>query len=155
MKNLIASITLSLFMAANEPVVGEYSFVDRVREEINSVDTKSIPTDYLLSMAILETGYGTGSLYKRTNNLFSLTVDCTKTGVLHTANHCYRRYIRSSLSVEDVVQVLNQLPTYGICIKKETLKSPHKFFFALQRAGYAEDPHYAQKLERVYKGLQK
>jgi len=62
----------------------------------------------------------------------------------------FRSYQDFSGSLNDYVAFIQGNPRYQQAI--EQTQSPDKYFDALQEAGYATDPAYAEKVMSVYKG---
>lgn len=113
----------------------------------------------IIAQAALETGWGksvkTGQL-----NLFGIkadgawqgdsirqpTLEC-KDGVLQKEHANFRAYSSIAASVHDYVNFLKSNPRYQQAIKAGN--NEKAFVHHLSSAGYATDPHYANKLARI------
>jgi len=123
--------------------------------------------DVLLAQAALETGWGRhvmqGDGGRSSYNLFGIkadarwqgpTVDVTTTEYRH--GHAvrekarFRAYTGYEESFRDYVAFLRDNPRYGKALAQSD--EPHQFIKALQHAGYATDPHYANKVVAVMRG---
>jgi len=115
----------------------------------------------LLAQAALETGWG-GAVIQRpdgtsSHNLFNIKADSrwdgaqvgTRTleyrdGVAVREHASFRAYDSYEESFSDYVSFLKENPRYREAL--ESSADPHAYVEALQRAGYATDPEYAQKI---------
>lgn len=134
--------------------VQELSFEQQLYSELLLIDTRGIDPRYLLAMAILETGHGTGGVYGETHNLFSIKAQ-GYSGDSFCTDVCYRRYRDNHESVQDFVRLITTRSRYQIAYKYALMDERKQFFRALQNAKYAEDPHYAQKLEKAFQDFQR
>lgn len=123
----------------------------------------------MVAQAALETGWGQHMVKdaygKNANNLFNIKADSrwqgdsvkTQTvefrdGIAVKETARFRRYDSISNSVQDFVGFLQSNPRYGDALKKAG--DGNQFVEALQQAGYATDPHYANKIKAVYQKVQ-
>jgi flagellar rod assembly protein/muramidase FlgJ len=118
----------------------------------------------LLAQAALETGWGKnmmqGNNGSTANNLFGIKAGSRWQGATTTANSleyengqpvmrqsAFRRYGSFAQSMEDYIELIGNNSRYSKA--KAVAHDPDAYFDALQQAGYATDPHYAQKLKQV------
>lgn len=137
------------------PVLHVQSFEERTKNEINSVDTKGIPTDYLLAIAELESGNGRGAIFRQTKNLFSITEEKTTHNPFFFAKNQYHKvYGTDTQSIQDIIRLLTLRRRYRLAYKEAILDNHNQFFMELQKSGYAgSDKHYAEKLERIFEEI--
>ena len=119
----------------------------------------------MIAQAALETGWGKHMVKdgngESANNLFNIKADGrwqgdsvkTKTlefkdGVAVKESARFRRYESIEKSVQDFVDFIQQNPRYQNALQHS--QDGHRFIDALQGAGYATDPHYAEKIKAVY-----
>ncbi|KZN55010.1 flagellar assembly peptidoglycan hydrolase FlgJ [Pseudoalteromonas luteoviolacea] len=123
----------------------------------------------MVAQAALETGWGKHVIAKPDGNssfnLFNIKADSRWKGdsaskmtlefeqglpVKKQAN--FRAYESIKQSFNDYVDFLQSNPRYGDALKKAA--SPSDYLEALQQAGYATDPNYANKIKNVMGGEQ-
>ncbi|MBT6278149.1 MAG: flagellar assembly peptidoglycan hydrolase FlgJ [Chromatiales bacterium] len=121
----------------------------------------------LLAQAALESGWGTATARhadgRSSHNLFGIKAHGHWSGDrVQSATHEYERgqrvarddafraYNTYADSFADYVNFLTDNPRYRAALKEAA--DPQQFFNALQRAGYATDPTYANKLMSVLSG---
>lgn len=140
------------------------SFVSSVwPHAVAASQTTGIPTQFLVGHAALESGWGKSEPRfadgRRSHNLFGIkagsnwqgaTVEATTTeyvnGVAERRVERFRAYGSYAEAFRDYAQLLAQSPRYaGVAGSRDAAS----FAQGLQRAGYATDPAYARKLERV------
>jgi flagellar protein FlgJ len=128
-----------------------YAAAKKVADELN-VDVRAV-----LAQSALESGWGESVA---NNNLFGIKADSRwggerglqptlefRNGVLAREQAWFRRYGDWQQSFEDYGALIQSNPRY-----REALESgadPHAYARALQRAGYATDPHYARKISDI------
>jgi flagellar protein FlgJ len=129
--------------------------------------TTGIPAAFLVGHAALESGWGkveprfadgrpSYNLFgiKAGSNWQGATVEATTTeyvnGVPEKRVERFRAYGSYAEAFKDYAQLLTQSPRYAGVVGTRDAAS---FAQGLQRAGYATDPSYATKLERVIGGL--
>jgi flagellar protein FlgJ len=128
-----------------------------------------LPTEALLAQAALETGWG-GHVMRAANgtsshNLFGIKADQRWSGervrqetlefeqdVAVRRREFFRTYGSFEESFQDYVDFLKQNPRYAHALRNT--RDVAEYFKALQDAGYATDPEYAQKIVRVMQGAQ-
>ncbi len=125
-----------------------------------------IPADFLVAHAALESGWGRSEPrsadgvpsfnvfgIKAGSNWSGRVVETTTTeyvnGVAEKRVERFRAYGSYAESFQDYAQLLAGSPRYGEVLGS---RDPGTFARGLQRAGYATDPAYASKLERIISG---
>jgi flagellar protein FlgJ len=126
-----------------------------------------LPTEALLAQAALETGWG-GHVMRSasgtcSHNLFGIKADQRWSGervrqetlefeqdVAVRRREYFRTYGSFEESFQDYVDFLKQNPRYAEAL--QNTRDAAEYFKALQDAGYATDPNYAQKIVRVMQG---
>jgi len=144
-------------------------FVDAVRPHAEQAAAElGVPARVLIAQAALETGWGQHMARHKDGssglNLFgvkaqqgwsgaSLSHDTTeyRDGQAVSENARFRAYDSVGASFKDYVQFLKSNPRYAGALRSGSV---HGFAQGLQQAGYATDPHYAQKLIKVAYGAQ-
>jgi flagellar protein FlgJ len=126
-----------------------------------------IPARVLVAQAALETGWGKHQIRhadgKASFNLFGIKADKSWDGDrVRTMTHEYeggrmerqeakfRSYGSIAESFEDYARFLKSNPRYEQALRHQG--SAHQFAAGLQKAGYATDPSYAQKIMRIAYG---
>ncbi|NYZ64348.1 flagellar assembly peptidoglycan hydrolase FlgJ [Luteimonas deserti] len=120
----------------------------------------------LVAQAALETGWGRRTISRgdgsTANNLFGIKATGWKgeratvntheytNGVRHTERADFRAYASPAESFADYVRLLKQNPRYRQAL--ESGGDVRRFATALQQAGYATDPRYADKLSAIANG---
>ena len=132
-----------------------------------SAEKLGVDPRVLVAQAALETGWGRGVIRhadgRSSNNLFGIkgggswqeeTVSVPtleyRDGVAVKERALFRSYDSLATSFHDYVQFLQNNPRY-----KEALMhvgDPQQFTSALQEAGYATDPRYAEKINQLIGG---
>lgn len=139
-------------------------FIQRLEDAAKSV-VKGLGLSHhvVLAMAALESGWGKREIPTRdgkpSHNLFGIKADpgwkgesteITTTeyfnGIPRKIRDHFRVYDSYQQSLEDYVGMLNGSPRYQSVMQATT---PEAAARALQQAGYATDPHYAQKLINI------
>jgi flagellar protein FlgJ len=121
----------------------------------------------ILAQAALETGWGR-SLIKNGNgdssfNLFNIKADKAwqgkqarvatlefEQGAAKKVNAGFRSYGSFQESFHDYVAFIKSNPRYGDALKQAG--NAERYLHELQQAGYATDPHYADKIISIYNG---
>ena len=126
-----------------------------------------VPAEAIVAQSALETGWGRHMLTTADGqpawNLFGIKADDRWTGervsavtlevrdgIAQREVASFRAYSSPAEAVEDYVQFLSQQPRYAEVSGQNNSES---FAAALQSAGYATDPDYADKIERVARQL--
>lgn len=133
-----------------------------------AADKAGIAPEALLAQAALETGWGQrmvpGSKQGSSNNLFNIKADQRwpgdkahvmtleyRDGVAKKEQAAFRVYDSVQQSFDDFVQFLQEHPRYQQALAAGT--DVKAFSEALQNAGYATDPRYAEKIQGLQKRL--
>jgi len=150
------------------PKVPEKSAAGFVRQHTAAAESASaqtgIPAPFMLAQAALETGWGKREIIGRdgtnSNNLFGIkagsrwngpTVDVTTTeyigGQPRKMIQKFRAYASEAESFADYARLMKNSPRYAKVV--EGAADAKAFAMGLQKAGYATDPLYGDKLGRV------
>jgi len=123
----------------------------------------------LLAQAAIETGWGQHMIHntsgQNSHNLFGIKADRRwqgdramvdtvefEQGLAATKKAPFRVYDSFADSMQDYVSFVQKNPRYEEAIKKS--HSPQGYFSELQKAGYATDPEYANKVISVFESEQ-
>ncbi|MGZ5049735.1 MAG: flagellar assembly peptidoglycan hydrolase FlgJ [Methylobacter sp.] len=147
--------------SAEEFVRRLHPYAEQAARELG-VEPKAI-----LAQAALETGWGR-SVIKNGNgensyNLFNIKADKSwqgkqvqvaslefDQGIPRKVSSGFRSYNSFKESFQDYVDFIKSNPRYGEALKKAG--NAEQYMHALQRAGYATDPNYADKVMSIYQG---
>lgn len=139
------------------------AFVDRMwPHALAAQRTTGVPAAFVVGQAALESGWGRHEIRhadgRSAHNLFGIkatggwrgrTVDVTTTeyvdGKAVKAVEKFRAYGSYAEAFRDWASLMSTSERYGGVLREA--KSPEGFAQGLQRAGYATDPDYADKLE--------
>ena len=123
---------------------------------VASAKASGVPASITIAQAALESAWGESGLTKAGNNLFGIKADSLWRGQTLTMNTkefikgqwvvvpaLWRKYPSWQASMEDHAAFLRRNPRYKTCFLCATAPA---FAKALQQAGYATDPEYANKL---------
>lgn len=146
------------------------SFLQRMSRHAESASAKSgIPTNWLLGQAALETGWGKKEIQKPDGtpsyNLFGIkagsnwegkVVEAVTTeysnGSKQKRVEKFRAYDSYAESFTDFARLMQNNPRFSTAIAQAQRGQSHEQYAqALQQAGYATDPAYANKLTQVIK----
>jgi flagellar protein FlgJ len=143
-------------------------FIDRLWPHAQAASQASgIPAPFLLAQAALETGWGRAELQhadgRPSYNVFGIkagkswngpVVEATTTeyvdGVPQQRIERFRAYASYGEAFQDYLRLLAGNSRYGAVMGAGNAR---EFALGLQRAGYATDPNYADKLTRIIGGL--
>lgn len=141
-------------------------FIDRLLPHAKTASQATgIPAQFMLAQAALESGWGKHEIRRAGNapsyNLFGIKAganwkgDVVETVTTEFVNGApqkmvekFRAYSSYEEGFRDYVKLLSDNPRYA---KVLNASEPSAFAFGLQRAGYATDPMYAEKLLRILK----
>jgi flagellar protein FlgJ len=159
---------------AEAPMEGDIDSPDEfIRQLWNSAEAAAtelgLPTEALLAQAALETGWGnhvmSGVDGRSSHNLFGIKAGQNwqggqvrretlefESGVAVRKREPFRTYASFEQSFQDYVALLKNSPRYAEALSNAD--DPDAYFRALQDAGYATDPAYAEKIQRVMQGPQ-
>lgn len=168
-----AAVDLEAALAELAPVrtrdVPEHAraFVERVwPAALSASRATGIPAQFLVAQAALETGWGRAELMSAdgtpSHNLFNIKAGSSWQGQTVTVSasefidgrwtkqtDAFRSYGSYEESFADYARLLQNQPRYARVLGAQDAGS---FARGLQQAGYATDPAYADKLERIIKG---
>jgi flagellar protein FlgJ len=143
---------------------------DFVRSHTRAADAAAaetgIPSSFILSQAALESGWGRKEIrnadgssshnvfgIKATSDWKGATTEVVTTeyvnGQPRKLTQSFRAYASYEDSFRDWARMLKQSPRYAAVVERSSGGSAQAFAQGLQRAGYATDPQYADKLGRV------
>lgn len=143
------------------------AFVHRLLPAAMAAEQKTgIPAHFMVAHAALETGWGKSEPRRADGspsfNLFGIkagtnwhgsSAEATTTevvaGVAQRRTERFRAYGSYAEAMNDYVQLLTNNPRYATALGT---REPARFAQRLQSAGYATDPLYAAKLERIIDG---
>jgi flagellar protein FlgJ len=146
------------------------SFVEALWSAADSAAQElGLPTEALLAQAALETGWGGHVMQaadgRSSHNLFGIKADQRWSGtrvkqetlefeqdIAVRRREYFRTYASFEESFRDYVAFLKQNPRYTEAL--QNTQNAAQYFKALQDAGYATDPNYAQKIVRVMEGAE-
>lgn len=137
-------------------LAGKGDFVTKFKDAARAVDMKGIPVMFAFAVAALETGWGTGKVFRNTNNLFSITAGSSWRGVTFQAStgFTFRVYNSWTESIADFVRLISTSRLYAVAYDQARRGNADWFFGGLQKAGYAgSDTDYAAKLSRTLGGV--
>jgi flagellar protein FlgJ len=140
-------------------------FVQRNQSAAKAAEAATgIPADFMISQAALETGWGKKEIHNAdgssAHNLFGIkaganwkgaTTDVVTTeyvgGVARKVVQKFRSYASADQSFADYAKLMKDSPRYAAVVNAGA--DAKGFAAGLQKAGYATDPAYADKLSRV------
>jgi flagellar protein FlgJ len=144
--------------------VAQRAFVDRLMPAALSAERQTgVPAHFMVAQAALETGWGRAEPMRgdgsSSHNIFGIkagrnwhgpTVEARTTeviaGLAQTRVERFRAYGSYEESFADYASLLADNPRYAAVLG---MREPQQFARSLQAAGYATDPDYASKLERI------
>ncbi len=159
---LVDSLTSATAPVATTP---EARFVQRLWDHARAAEESTgVPAAFILGQAALESGWGRGEMRhpdgRPAHNLFGIkagsrwtgpTVDVTTTEFIDGKKtrqvERFRAYESYEESFNDWVGLMTQHPRYQDVLNRAA--TAEEFAKGLQSAGYATDPNYAEKLNRV------
>ena len=121
---------------------------------IEEMRLHGIPASIKLAQGILESGFGNSELARQANNHFGIKCHgwAGRTFLRDDdkPNECFRAYNSAEESYRDHSQFLLTRPWYAPLFELE-ITDYEGWARGLQRAGYATNPRYAEKLIRIIK----
>jgi flagellum-specific peptidoglycan hydrolase FlgJ len=128
----------------------------------NAAKGSKIFPQTILSAAAVESAYGTSGLTRSGNNFFGVkkgsswtgatvtmrTAEQTKEGKVYYVNAEFRKYPTPEDSFKDYVRLLSTSRYVNAGVTSAA--NPEEQFKAIQKAGYATDVNYANKLTSIY-----
>jgi flagellum-specific peptidoglycan hydrolase FlgJ len=160
---IIAAAAGTVFWPADLPVNSPLSRLEFARNFLaaaGQVDMKGIPAAMAMSVAALETGWGTGGVFQKTNSLFNIKVTPAWKGSKVQIKNSdglveFRAYGSWAESIRDWVALISGTKYYHEAYAFALAGNFKAFFSALQIAGYAgSDTQYAAKLENTHKAIE-
>lgn len=150
---LSALIVFVLFVAATSTRITREQYI-RIYHKVAQEKMKEhgIPASITLAQGILESDCGNSSLAKKANNHFGIKChDWKGSSVKYNddkRNECFRKYKNAAESFEDHSEFLTGRGRYEslFSLKSTDYKGWAK---GLKKAGYATDPHYADRLIKI------
>ncbi|MFP2770615.1 flagellar assembly peptidoglycan hydrolase FlgJ [Oceanisphaera sp. KMM 10153] len=151
---------------ASEPFRSPEDFVRRLMPAAVAAGKRlGLPPEAMLAQAALETGWGKKIIGPKngdsSHNLFGIKADNSwkqaktwvntleyEQGIAVKVQAPFRSYGSFNDSFNDYVDFLHDNPRYGDALQQTD--SPRQYFKALQEAGYATDPKYADKLSSIF-----
>ena len=148
-----------------QPTAAQVSFVTQHAQTAARVAASSgIPANYMLGQAANETGWGQHEIKLKggapSYNLFGIKAGANWTGKVAEVTTTeytngvaqkkvarFRAYDSYDESFKDYANLISNSPRYAQAKLQTT--SPQAFASGLQKAGYATDPEYANKLSRA------
>lgn len=120
---------------------------------ISHMSKYKIPASVTMAQALLESGAGRGSLTIRSNNHFGIKCHNGWLGESviaadDTPNDCFRKYKRAEDSFDDHSRFLSERPRYRDLFSLN-ITDYRGWARGLQKAGYATDKAYANKLIKL------
>ncbi len=146
------------------------SFIEQLYPAAQQAAQKlGIDPKALLAQAAIETGWGQHMIHntsgQNSHNLFGIKADRRwqgdramvdtiefEQGVAATKKAPFRVYDSFADSMQDYVGFVKQNPRYQEAVNQS--QSPLNYFSELQKAGYATDPEYANKVITVFESEQ-
>jgi len=155
-KNLVILSFLFLFFAplnASAPRITLQQYIETwsgvAKEEMR---LHGIPASIKLAQGILESGFGNSRLARYANNHFGIKCHgWSGRSIRHDddkPNECFRAYDSAMDSFRDHSQFLLSRPWYAPLFELDIMDF-RGWARGLQRAGYATNPRYAEKLIRI------
>ncbi|MBF0471454.1 MAG: flagellar assembly peptidoglycan hydrolase FlgJ [Gammaproteobacteria bacterium] len=164
------SSELSLDEAVQEPVEPQFATTEDFVHQLLPLAQKAgkalgLDPDLLLAQAALETGWGKKVIRSSVDgsnsyNLFNIKADERwdgdaiakqtlefRGGVAQRERASFRAYSGYEESFNDYVSFLRSNPRYQEALQQ--VGDPHRYLTELHRAGYATDPDYVTKIERI------
>ena len=143
----------------------QQSFVDRMSPfAMQASQTSGVPAQLILGQAALESGWGKREIRmpdgSNSFNLFGIKATSGwngkvaevmtteyRNGIAYKQVERFRAYSSYAEAFQDHANLIGNNPRYAEVMQQSG--SPVGMAVAIQRAGYATDPHYADKLARV------
>ncbi len=150
------------------PIQSAEEFVRRLHPlAVQAARELGVEPKVILAQAALESGWGRSTIKNsngdNTFNLFNIKADKAwqgkqaqvatlefDQGVAKKVNAGFRSYDSFQESFKDYVDFIKTNPRYGDALKKAG--NAEQYMHELQRAGYATDPKYANKVMSIYQG---
>jgi flagellar protein FlgJ len=152
----------------SQPIQSADEFVRRLHPlAVQAARELGVEPKVILAQAALESGWGRSVIQNgngsNTYNLFNIKADKAwqgkqaqvatlefDQGIAKKVNAGFRSYDSFQESFKDYVDFIKSNPRYGDALKKAG--NAEQYMHELQRAGYATDPKYADKVMSIYQG---
>lgn len=148
-----------------EPIRSPAQFVEQLYGHAEKAAAElGVEPKVLLAQAALETGWGKSVIKHKDGssfNLFNIKAGSSwqgkqanvmtlefQDGVAQKQKAGFRSYESYRESFDDYVRLVKNNPRYHAALKHAD--NPGRYMLELQKAGYATDPHYADKVMRIY-----
>ncbi len=153
-------------VSKSQPITGKESFIEQLKPHAEAAGKKlGVNPGLLLAQAALETGWGQSIIQNRdgssSHNLFGIKADQRwsgektqvstleyREGLAVREQAEFRSYKSYTDSFEDYMKFLADQPRYSEALSNSA--NPELYAQALQQAGYATDPKYAEKIVAIY-----
>jgi flagellar protein FlgJ len=154
-----------------KPTMSQSTFVERHTDAAIRIEKETgIPASFMVGQAGHETGWGQHEIKMRggksSNNLFAIKADSSwkgKVAEVTTTEYVngvaekrvakFRAYDSYDESFRDYARMITKSPRYAQA--SQQTGSAFAFASSLQKAGYATDPNYANKLSRAIEATQR
>jgi len=151
-----------------QPIQSAEEFVRRLHPlAVQAAKELGVEPKVILAQAALESGWGRSVIHNSNGsnsfNLFNIKADKAwqgkqaqvatlefDQGIAKKVNAGFRSYDSFEDSFRDYVEFIKSNPRYGDALKKAG--NAQQYVHELQRAGYATDPKYADKVMSIYQG---
>lgn len=151
---------------SQEPIRTASQFVKRLHGHAEKAAAElGVEPKVLLAQAALETGWGRSVIKHKDGsssfNLFNIKAGSSWTGkranvatleyekgIPQKQMAGFRSYDSYQEGFDDYVRLVKNSPRYSQALKHAN--NPGRYMQELQKAGYATDPHYADKVMRIY-----
>lgn len=153
---LAGIIAMALLKQTKKPTAGanRQGFAEAFILAASKVDMRGIPVPMAMSVAALESGWGTGRIYQASNNVFSITASASWRGPklpVASTGFTFRIYGSLTESIRDWVGLIAGSKLYAKTYAAALTGNFKKFFDELQAAGYAgSDLQYSAKLQTIH-----
>jgi flagellum-specific peptidoglycan hydrolase FlgJ len=141
---------MATFASDRDRYQKQYAFIDKYAYKMieASKQNPNLLPSVALAQAIVETGYGKSTLYKRANNLYGIkyTSNCKCNKYYTKAEGYFRAYSSPDRSIKDRYNLLTKSKRYHKVLQT---RNAHEQVDAIAKAGYAEAGNYAVVLKSV------
>ena len=164
----ITELPIQLKEDHTQPIQSAEEFVRRLHPlAVQAAKELGVEPKVILAQAALETGWGRSVIQNgnvsNSYNLFNINADKAwqgkqaqvatlvfDQGIAKKVNAGFRSYDSFQESFKDYVDFIKSNPRYSEALKK--VGNAEQYMHELQRAGYATDPKYAEKIISIYQG---